>query len=286
MAKFSRLLLGGVVGAGVALLFSRKDIRRRLMGGRAQLPAVTEPGPRAGMPTTAAAPMATAEPAAETTAEPAAAPMAGPTVAPSITPAAAPVDLESRIEETRRQVEERLENPLAPPVEVQEEIDVAEAPEVLIEEEAAETPAAEAEAISEEEVPAVGESGGEEFISEEVEEIVASEMITPDVDEEIAALKTPVEGEPTMEDEAVVQEEKTEAAGGPAPSQIDREEMRRRIDETRARLKAKAFDAIVSGETFVTPETEEAGFEKSPEGGVGLDREIEEEIDKSLKEED
>ena len=274
MAKFSRLLLGGVVGAGVALLFSRKDIRRRLLGGRAQLPAVTEPGPRAGMPTTEAAPTATAAPAA------------GPTVAPLITPTMASVDLESRIEETRRQVEERLEKPFAPPVESAEEIDIAEAPEVLIEEEAAETPAAEAEAISEEKVLAVGESGGEEFISEEVEEIVASEMIAPDVDEEIAALKTPVEGEPTMEDEAIVREEKTEAAGGPAPSQIDREEMRRRIDETRARLKAKAFDAIVSGETFVTPETEEAGFEKSPEDSVGLDREIGEEIDKSLKEED
>jgi hypothetical protein len=61
--------------------------------------------------------------------------------------------------------------------------------------------------------------------------------------------------------------------------------MRRRIDETRARLKAKAFDALVSGETFIEPETEE-GSEKPEVAGVEIDSEIEQQIDRSLKEEE
>ena len=48
MAKFPRFLFGGVVGAGLAYLFSRKDVRRRLLGGgHPLLPAA--PDPYAGM---------------------------------------------------------------------------------------------------------------------------------------------------------------------------------------------------------------------------------------------
>jgi hypothetical protein len=56
MAKFSRLLFGGMVGAGLAYLFSRKDVRRRLMGGgQAQLPA---PGAPRNIPVTVPKPVA------------------------------------------------------------------------------------------------------------------------------------------------------------------------------------------------------------------------------------
>ncbi len=62
--------------------------------------------------------------------------------------------------------------------------------------------------------------------------------------------------------------------------------MRRRIDETRARLKAKAFDAMVSGETFIEPETSEGGLETKHDADVSIDKDLEEQIDKSLKEQD
>ena len=63
------------------------------------------------------------------------------------------------------------------------------------------------------------------------------------------------------------------------------EEMRRRIDETRSRLKAKAFDAMMSGESFITPEEEQEKQEKEA-GGPGFDEDIEKTVDDSFKEED
>lgn len=301
MAKFSRLLFGGIVGAGLAYLFSRKDVRRRLMGGgQGQLPA---PGaPRTNIPVTVPAPVAA--------------------------PVEAPIeDLESQIEETRRQVEEQLEEPFAAPEAVSEEpaaatveaeaieeeveageepassekpvsldeIDTGEAPEILLEEEAiSEIPAtreemedADAEALTE----AVETNGIELPVKEKPVELEAektvqfeTETITVPETDEFAELKTPVAGEPTTAGQEAG-EAVLETETGPAPSQIDRDEMRRRIDETRARLKAKAFDALVSGETFIEPEPE-AGREKHEAAGVEIDSEIEEQIDRSLKEEE
>jgi len=290
MAKLSRLLLGGVVGAGLAYLFSRKDVRRRLMGGgQAQLMAPE--APHTDIPVTAPTPV----------------------TAPAEAPA--PVDLESRIEETRRQVEEQLDAPFSAPAIVseeeaeavveeaevseepavpaapvsEEEIDTGEAPEILLEEEALSAPEATVEDLQEAEAEALTEAvetngietpvEAEETAELEKEEISGQEAV------EFVDLKTPAAGEPTTA-EPEIGEAAPEIEAGPAPSQIDREEMRRRIDETRARLKAKAFDALVSGETFIEPESEEAGREKQEASGVEIDSEIEEQIDRSLKEED
>jgi len=278
MAKLTRLLLGGVFGAGLAYLFSRKDVRNRLMGGgRPQLPSAE--GPQVGFCPTAAAPVS------------------------------APVDLESRTEETRRQLEEQLEEPVTEPAkETREEIDVAEAPEILLEAEAIVAPVEENMAVETapeiENAPAIESLETSNEVAEETvetEHIVAEEeaVETEDVnveekavpetateEEEFAALGTPVEGEPTMVEETPARPDAEADAGGPVPSQIDREEMRRRIDETRARLKAKAFDAMISGETFIEPETEEAVREKKSGSETRIDKDLEEQIDRSLKEED
>lgn len=85
--------------------------------------------------------------------------------------------------------------------------------------------------------------------------------------------------------EEAEEEGQAEAEVEEAPG-FDQEEMRRRIDETRARLKAKAFDAMMSGETFIPTEAEgrEAKDEEAPQ--PGLEKEVEEKIDESFKEED
>ena len=145
MAKLTRLLLGGVFGAGLAYLFSRKDVRNRLMGGgRPQLPSAE--GPRVGFCPTATA------------------------------PGSAPVNLESRIDETRRRVEEQLEEPVtAAAEETREEIDVAEAPEILLE---AETLEARRENIAVETAPEIEDAPAAESLeanNEVVEEAVETE---------------------------------------------------------------------------------------------------------------
>lgn len=312
MAKITRLLFGGMIGAGLAYLLSRKDVRRRLMGGgQAQLPAASEPQSEA----------------AATGSRNLGVPVEAP---------AAPVDLEARIGETRSQLEEHLEATIAPAAGVEtastapetsetgNEIDLAEAPEVLLEEEVVGEPAtgietqaepeaplsSEAEAI-EETAPSV-ESGGADYVAPEEEALAeATEVTSPDIEEiiagetgpaeeppapaqieekgetdEFAALKTPLEGEPTFEAPAETAEESLAAPDAPVPSQIDREEMRRRIDETRNRLKAKAFDAMVSGETFIEPEVEGASQVRKTEPDTALEKDLEEHIDKSLTEQD
>lgn len=314
MAKLTRLLLGGVVGAGLAYLFSRKDVRRRLMGGgQPQLPAVA--GQHFGAPESPPTENITASPTENITASPSENITAPPTAAPVppafTPPAAAPVDLESRIDETRRQVEEQLEESLAPgaeaeavetapgTVDIKEEIDIAEAPEVLLEEEVIEERVTGAEepatTVTEAQVEAgpTGESGSADYVPEDIEEIVAGEPVIAEEpaeeaveSDEFAALKTPAAGEPTIEAEATPADAVEAAPAGPIPSQIDREEMRRRIDETRARLKAKAFDAMVSGETFIEPEAGSAGLTQKHEAGGKIDEDLEERIDKSFKEQD
>jgi len=348
MAKFSRLLLGGVVGAGLAYLFSRKDVRRRLMGGgQAQLMAPRTPVtniPVTGHPP-AAAPVAepveatVAVPVEATVEEPVEATVEEPveaaeaeetveTVAVVETPPE--MDLEATIEETRRQVEEQFEAPapmMQPPAvepeaevaaeevetaaadaegaaavedspeAIEELIDTGEAPEILLEEEEDvsasevtedEMDEADAEALTEAVETDRVETAAEEK-SVELEAVISDDFTEAPVAEpesdEFADLRTPVEGEPTTA-ESETTETVTVTDAGPAPSQMDRDEMRRRIDETRARLKAKAFDALVSGETFIEPETEEGGHKKKEAAEVDIDSEIGDQIDRSLREED
>ena len=61
--------------------------------------------------------------------------------------------------------------------------------------------------------------------------------------------------------------------------------MRRRIEETRARLKAKAFDAMMSGEAALL--ARDSGEKPVPRAAdVPVDHEIAETIDESLSPDD
>ncbi|MFA5809181.1 MAG: hypothetical protein WC935_02425 [Thermoleophilia bacterium] len=303
MAKFSRFLLGGAIGAGLAFLLSRKDVRHRLMGGgQPQLPAANETA------------MGTATGSATTS-----------------------VDLESRIEESRRQVEASLEEPFAKAVADEKEAEIMEAvigePAIaapveedagtaeagappLVEEDIASDQMEEGPAETVEVTEASGESASGEVAETVVEEMLTEEeerpadvvvqeeaataqeapksaRVTPDeseaaapvsVEDEFATLSTPAEGEPTMGESGDKAVDAPEPLAKPEPTRLDRDEMKKRIDETRARLKAKAFDAMVSGETFVTPDTGEPI--KATEPGVEIDEETGDQINRSLKEED
>ncbi len=60
--------------------------------------------------------------------------------------------------------------------------------------------------------------------------------------------------------------------------------MRRRIEETRARLKAKAFDAMMSGEAALLGRDEEGAVPRHDD--IKLDGDVESTIDESLSQED
>ncbi|MBE0428618.1 MAG: hypothetical protein IBX61_01945 [Thermoleophilia bacterium] len=359
MPRFSRFIFGGIVGAGLALILSPKsgkEMRRVLKGaGWKQLPAPKEESSR-------------------------------PVHAPEQDEAVASIDLEARIDETRRQVEAQLksmtsassaaepapETPVAEAVEkaagetlsIREEATmsgtvaeefvtgppdaevsgVEEAPagesvdaEAAVPEDEWEKgsteeaapmaevgPAAEFERLSEPEPPApeaeteqpaevepepvaelapqpeaapriddlaalktpvegepVLEAEPAEVEPEPVAELEPQPETAPSIDD-LAALKTPVEGEPVLEAELTVTSE-PESATVRSSSDFDRDEMRRRIEETRARLKAKAFDAMVSGETFIEGE-EEISKQALPE--TRFDHDIEFQVDESLTEQD
>ncbi len=288
MPKFSRFIFGGLMGAGLALLFAPKpgrELRRLLMGGgRPALPP----------------------PEAET--------------------AGAPVDrasLDSRIEETRRQVETQLGEEAAPGAPEGEAVigKTSEPQEAKALVTGSETPPAEAaEEPPKEKITTAGEAGEEleaaamtaaeeeDFVVEEAPPEEAAQEEAAEAgetaaggdgpvepwEEEIAELKTPAAGEPEVgesEEEAETTSREEEPAaeapvdGRPEPSGFDQEEMRRRIDVTRARLKAKAFDAMVSGETFIETEADKAGKKEQP-AGPPLEEEVEKQIDESLKEEE
>lgn len=84
--------------------------------------------------------------------------------------------------------------------------------------------------------------------------------------------------------EAPVVEESTGQREGAA---VDQAEMRRRIEETRARLKAKAFDAMMSGEAALL--SRDSGDKPVPTAdgaGVELDAETDTVIDESLSQEE
>ena len=87
--------------------------------------------------------------------------------------------------------------------------------------------------------------------------------------------EAPFAGEPVAEEEPAGRE------GGT----IDQAEMRSRIEETRARLKAKAFDAMMSGEAALL--SRDSGQRPAPRGDdLKLDDELERTIDKALSQQD
>ncbi|RJQ43604.1 MAG: hypothetical protein C4534_07860 [Gaiellales bacterium] len=149
------------------------------------------------------------------------------------------------------------------------------------------------------------ETGYESGLEEQLEEAIAAAEAqasgpedtgeAPLEEADMSYLSMPAEGEPELEipslageaveeptagqPEAATGEEGSEAQSKPA---FDREAMRRRIEETRARLKAKAFDAMVSGESFISTDDEA----NSEGAGVDLDAESQQAIEQSLREDD
>lgn len=160
-------------------------------------------------------------------------------------------DLKARIEETRRKIQEELEQPFAPH---EEGGSVAEEP--VVEEPVAEGPLVEEEPAVEEEPEEMLGAG---------EEGPAVSTIPSTADEDGAS--------------------------------FDQEAMRNRIEETRNRLKAKVFDAMMSGEEALISRGEGQKGEDdddspSPGGAderawdASLDEEVDESIESRLKESD
>lgn len=211
MARYSKFMLGGLVGAAIGMLFAPKsgrELRQSLMGG----------GPHALPPTSH-------EPSAE---------QAGVQARSTVeTEPEQAVTFGERLEESRRQVEEELSEAIPEPPPVEEKPPAGAGVEEELEVEEAEAPVAGP-------IHAVESEGVEPF---------------PEIQSE--DLKPP----------------------------IDRDEMRQRIEETRSRLKAKAFDSMVEGETLIA-----TGDDSVPLGGTGekteLDEETGEMIDQILEEED
>ena len=155
----------------------------------------------------------------------------------------------------------------------------------------AEVPAAEvAAAVA---AAAVPEPVAEEPVAAE-EPIAVEEPLAA---EEPVAVEAPVADEPAVLDEPAVAEEPVVAEEPaapvaeepPAPARegggIDQAEMRRRIEETRARLKAKAFDAMMSGEAALL--SRDSGEKPVPSADdVKVDDETDSAIDESLSQEE
>ena len=138
--------------------------------------------------------------------------------------------------------------------------------------------------------------------------VEAGPEAAPDLVADIGAVEAApvVEAEPVVEAAPLVEAEPVveaapviEAESGPpaeavveevpvareATGSIDQAEMRRRIEETRARLKAKAFDAMMSGEAALL--SRDSGDKPVPKADdIKLDDEVESTIDESLSQEE
>ena len=146
-----------------------------------------------------------------------------------------------------------------------------------------------AEAVAEPVVEAVAEAVAEpvaEAVVEPVAEAVAEAVAEPVMEPVAEVVMEPVaevvaEAAPERK-RAPVPVPATETGGGGA---VDQAEMRRRIEETRARLKAKAFDAMMSGESALL--RNDSGTRTVPAGDeASLAPEVDSTIDESLSPED
>jgi hypothetical protein len=76
-----------------------------------------------------------------------------------------------------------------------------------------------------------------------------------------------------------------EADSAATPRNAEYDSMRVRIEETRSRLKAKAFDAMMNGESALLAKEAGAGAGLEQRVDVAMDREVEESIETGLREE-
>lgn len=220
---------------------------------------------------------------------------------------AVPLDLKARIEETRRRIQRELEHPFV--TEVSEDHGssqggspwegaplVAEDPAVLEETTATPGPAAPdwvpAPAAGTAPVaPAWVAPDWPAAASDETHAVESPMELIEPVAESVAS---PIElSEPVAEMSAMI----TEMTGADQPaepdsasdgaSEFDREAMRRRIEATRNRLKAKAFDAMLSGESTLLGRDTASALEGSARNAeVPVDSEVDETIESTLTEED
>ena len=107
--------------------------------------------------------------------------------------------------------------------------------------------------------------------------------------QEVASAPEAVAG-PTAEGESEAAPEAVAPGADGVPRSVDgsfdQEAMRRRIEETRNRLKAKAFDAMMSGEASLLSRDSGVGQRASVTPPVPLDSEVAESIEKTLTEEE
>lgn len=124
---------------------------------------------------------------------------------------------------------------------------------------------------------------GDEPVAEEP--AIAEEAVIAEAVAEEPVIAEPVAEEPVAEEPLVVEEPAAAAAPAREGGGIDQAEMRRRIEETRARLKAKAFDAMMSGEAALL--SRDSGEKPAPGADdVALDAETDSAIDESLSQEE
>ena len=223
-------------------------------------------------------------------------------------PTAAPTsvdDLKARIEETRRRIRRELEQPF---------LSLGDQGPVTVQ----------AESTSEADDFAPLESGEESHAPEVMADSLPDLMNEPEAGYRIVELdmgsgqdaaapgQTAAEGPgttavvPTLEEQALTEQVSKEppAREGPVPTPsvptssvatadqgasmelgIDYDAMRSRIEETRSRLKSKAFDAMMTGEaSLLSKDSSEPGPTQT--SGLTVDQETDETIEASLREED
>ena len=196
-------------------------------------------------------------------------------------------DLRARIEETRETLEAELAEPFAQEAAEQEVVDEVAPAEVVAEEVEVldEAGAAASEAPAAAESPVVEEPAVvEEPVADET--VIEEQALEAPVPTGEALPEAPVAEAPGAE--TAVAEVAPEDSAAESPREggvIDQAEMRRRIEETRARLKAKAFDAMMSGEAALL--ARDSGDKPVPKGDDhGLDAETDSVIDESLSQEE
>ncbi len=194
---------------------------------------------------------------------------ASPTIAPP--PSISTDDLKARIEETRRRIRRELDEPFLGEGDTTPNPETTPAPEIKpepISRLAAEVPDSAIQDRLEklaDAAEAAAAPAGEPEVSAAEEDGVSS----PELPEIAAGAKGAVDSRPQPDMELGV----------------DYNAMRTRIEETRGRLKAKAFDAMMTGESaLLGRDSREKGTER-PEAAV-LDHDLEQTIETTLREEE
>lgn len=187
---------------------------------------------------------------------------------------------------------------------------VSEAPPIeVLETAAVETPVHETVAAETVEAEPVAEPAPAEVSASPVDEVAAVESdLRARIEETRRRIQAELERPFRLDSESAAPESVPAPAGGAPATEtsqaespardllqaelgetrtFDYEEMRRRIEETRSRLKAKAFDAILSGETALLSREGTSGTDvASSAASLKVDEEVEQSIESGLSQEE